>query len=234
MSNYCIKCGNQVSAEENFCRQCGNAIAVQHKANEQNEQVEQPKTPKISEKSKQPNSAAVTTYEFVTQKPTFRLMSSQINTKITVNNDLLNVSAKCRSQLLNEKGLSGRVRVSDITSVLYKQYAVISWLDMFCFTLPLIFFLIGEVYGLAYAVIVGCTWWRALIPSIEIRTRDNRKINILFSPEDDRKNVINLVSKITGKNVDKNSEIIIPFSKEPFIAAFIALLASVIIAFILI
>lgn len=212
MSKYCAKCRNQISEEEKFCKQCGNAIAEQSGQNEQF------------------NNVLVNRYEFITKKPTFRFMSAKITTTTSVMNNILSTSEKCKAKILSKKRLNGQINISDITSVTYKQYAVISLLDVFLFALSLILFFVGEMYCLACAVIVGLIWWRALVPAVEIKTKDNKKLSILFSPTDDGKKMLKLISRITGRNIDENSEIKIPFSKEPIIAAVIALAVSFILA----
>ena len=212
MSKYCTKCGNQISEEEKFCKQCGNAVAEQSGQNEQF------------------NNVLVNRYEFITKKPTFRFMSAKITTTTSVTNNILNTSAICKAKILSKKKLNGQINISDITSVTYKQYAVISLLDVFVLALSIILFFMGEMYCLACALVAGGIWWRALVPSVEIKTKDNRKLNILFYPKDDGKKMLKLISRITGRNIDENSEIKIPFSKEPIIAAVIALAVSFILA----
>ncbi len=214
MAKYCTHCRSQISPEEKFCKHCGKAI------------YESTETSSIKES---PNSdVADNTYEFFVDKATFRFMSTTINTTVTVKNNILSTSMKCKSRMLSKKTLIGQMNVSDISSVKYNQYATIAIFDMFLFGALLLAVAVDASYFIAYALLSGVVLWRTLIPSLEIVTKDNRKLNILFSPQDSKKEMYKLVSQITGKEIDENSDLKIPFSKKPFVAVLVFAIVGVI------
>lgn len=219
MSKYCTSCGNEILSEEKFCKHCGNKFC------------EEPEMTKISEFDKESsNSEAENTYEFIVDKLTFRFMSTKINTTVTVKNNILSTHTKCKSKMLSKKYLNKQIKISDISSVEYKQYATVALLDVFVFVVALFAAVIEPSYLIAYALIAGALLWRTLVPSLEIKTKDNGRLNILFSPQDNGKTMLKLISQISGKEVDENSEIKIPFSKKPFVVT----LVYAIVAFVLV
>ena len=220
MAKYCTHCGNQISQEEKFCKHCGKAIYELTESN--------------NIKDSQNIDVEDNTYEFFVDKATFRFMSTTINTTVTVKNNILSTSMKCKSRMLSKKNLNGQMNVSDIRSVKYNQYASIAILDMFLFGALLLAVAVDASYLIVYALMSGAVLWRTLIPSLEIELKDNRKFNILFSPQDSKKEIYKLVSQITGKEIDENSDLKIPFSKKPFVAvlvfAIVGFIVSVIFA----
>lgn len=216
MANYCTHCGNQISSEEKFCKHCGNAIYESTETN--------------SIKESHNSNVTDNTYEFCVDKATFRFMSTTINTTVTVENNILSTSMKCKSRILSKKTLVGQVNVSDISSVKYNQYATIAVYDMVLFGVLFLVVALDASYLIGYALLSGVLLWRTLIPSLEIATKDNRKFNILFSPQDNKKEMHKLVSRITGKEINENSDLEIPFSKKPFAAVLIFLIVGFVIA----
>ncbi len=215
MAKYCTQCGNQMSPEENVCKNCGKAIY---------------ESTEINNIKESQNSEVADTYEFFVDKDTFRYMSTTINTTVTIKNNILITSMKCKSRILSKKNLVGQVNVSDINSVKYNQYATIAILDMFLFGVLLLAVAVDASYLIGYALASGFILWRTLIPSLEITTKDNQKYNILFSPQDNKKEMYKLVSQITGKEINENSDLKIPFSKKPFGAVLIFLIVGFVIA----
>ena len=215
MANYCTKCGNQIASGERFCKYCGNQIHEDEMVTAK-EQLNVP----IEEN----------TYRFFVDKATFRFMSTVINTVVTVRNNTLSISMKCKSRMLSKKNLIGQINISEISSVKYNQYATIALLDMFLFGALLLAVAADASYLIACALLSGVVLWRTLIPSLEIETKDKRKYNILFSPQDNKKEMFKLVSQITGKEIDENSEIKILFSKKPFVAALIFAVVGFVLA----
>lgn len=219
MSKFCTSCGNQVSLEEKFCKQCGNKIC------------EEKEITKSSEFDKKLNcNTSENTYKFTVDKMTFRFMSTKIATTATVKNNILSTYMKCNSKILNKKNLNGQINISDISSAEYKQYATLALLDIFLFVVVLFVTAIDPSYFIPYALVSGVLLWRTLVPSLEIKTKDNRKLNILFSPQDNGKIMLKLISQITGEEVDENSEIKIPFSKKPFVAVLVYAIVAFILA----
>lgn len=216
MSSYCTHCGSQISSEEKFCRYCGSAI---HKAIKTNNRV----------KSPNPNGTE-NVYKFFVDKATFRFMSTTIKTSVTVKNNILSTSMKCKSRMLNKKTLIGQVNISNIRSAKFSQHATIALLDLFLFGILLLAFAIDASNLLTCAILSGVILWRTLIPSLEIKTKDRRKFNILFSPQDNKKEMFKLVAQITGKEIDEDSDIKIPFSKKPFVAVLVFALIGFIVA----
>lgn len=216
MPKYCTHCGNHISSEEKFCKHCGKAIYESTEIN--------------NIKESQNSDVTDNTYEFCVDKATFRFMSTTINTTVTLKNNILSTSFKCRSRILSKKTLIGQVNVSDISSVKYNQYATIAIFDMFLFGVLLLAVAVDASYLIAYALLSGVILWRTLIPSLEIATKDNRKLNILFSPQDNKKEMYKLVTQITGKEINENSDLKIPFSKKPFAAVLIFAIVGFVLA----
>lgn len=216
MDKYCTHCGNQISPEEKFCKHCGKAI------------YESTETNNIKESEN--SDVTDNTYEFFVDKATLRFMSTTINTTVTVKNNVLSTSVKCKSRILSKKTLIGQVNVSDISSVKYNQYATIAVYDMVLFGSLLLAVAVDASDLIAYALLSGLVMWRTLIPSLEIAAKDNRKINILFSPQDNKKEMYKLVSQITGKEINENSDLKIPFSKKPFVTVLIYVIVGFIMA----
>lgn len=216
MAKYCTHCGSQISPEEKFCKHCGKAIYESTEAN--------------NIKESQNSDVTENTYEFFVDKATFRFMSTTIKTTVTVKNNILSTSMKCKSRMLSKKTLIGQMNVSDISSVKYNQYATIAVFDMFLFAALLLVVAADASYLIVYALLAGAVLWRTLIPSLEIVTKDNRKFNILFSPQDNKKEMYKLVSQITGKEIDENSDLKIPFSKKPFVAVLIFAIIGFVVA----
>ena len=226
MAKYCDNCGNPLSPEEKFCKQCGQAVL------ESDEAAAQPQKPEASANTAAPQkpAAAVSTYEFDARKATFKATSTPIHTTVTVQNGVLRASTECKSKILNRKSLNAQVRISDISSVKYSQFASIAVYDVFLFCILLIATLLKSDLFLAYALLSGVLLWRTLIPSLEITTNDRKKYNIPFSPRDSKKEMLTLVSQLTGKNVDPNAELKIPFSAKPFIAIVIFLVLGFVLS----
>ena len=139
MAKYCTHCGNQVLPEEKFCKQCGKAIFESTETNSIN---------KVQNSDVTDN-----TYEFCVDKATFRFMSTTINTTVTVKNNILSTSMKCKSRILSKKTLIGQVNISDISSVKYNQYATIAVLDMFIFGVLLFAVVADASYLIGYALL---------------------------------------------------------------------------------
>lgn len=204
MAKYCTQCGEKISSEDKFCKHCGKAI------------YESTDTNNIKES--QNSDVRDSTYEFFVDKATFRFRSTTINTTVTVKNNVLSTSMKCKSRMLSKKKLIGQVNVSDISSVKYNQYATIALFDMSLFGVLLLVAVFDASYFIVDTLASGFILWRTLVPSLQIETKDNRKLNILFSPQKSKKDMFKLVSQLTGKEIDENSELKIPFSKKPFLA----------------
>lgn len=216
MAKYCRYCGNQVSPEEKFCKNCGKAIE---------------ESPEASNVKQVPAAnAADAAYEFYVDKATFKYMSTPIHTTVTLQNNILSTSMTCKSKMLSTKALNAQVNLSDIYSVKYTKYASVALFDLFLFGILLVAAIAAASYLLWYALLAGVILWRTLIPSLEITTKDKQKINILFSPIDSKKEMFKLVAQLTGKETDANSELKIPFSKKPFIAALVFLIVGFVLA----
>ena len=209
MDKYCRNCGNQVSPEEKFCKQCGAAICEATQSAAEN-------APKA-----QKSDTAEHLYEFFASKATFKFKSTPIHTIVSVDNNRLTTSVECKSRMLSKKKLNGQVNISDIGSVRYNQYAAIALFDLFLFGVLLFVVAMDASYFIAYALLSGVILWRTLVPSLEIRTKDNRRLNILFSPRDNKTEMEQLVSQITGKEADAQAKLKIPFSAKPFLAILI-------------
>ena len=217
MAKYCNNCGNPLSPEEKFCKQCGQAVP------ESDEAVSTaPKAPK--------SGAAAHTYEFDARKATFKATSTPIHATVTVQNGILSTSVDCKSKFLNKKSLNGQVKVSDIGSAKCTQFASIAVYDVFLFCILLIATLLKSDLFLAYALLSGVLLWRTLLPSLEITTKDKRKLYIPFSPRESRKEMCALISQLTGKEADPNAELKIPFSAKPFVAIVIFLILGFLVS----
>lgn len=216
MPKSCTHCGNHISSEEKYCKHCGKAIYESTETNDIN--------------GSQNSDVTDSTYEFCVDKATFRYMSTTIKTAVTLKNNILSTSVNCKSRILSKNKLTGQVNVSDISSVKYNQYATIAIFDMFLFGLLLLAVAVEASYLVAYALVSGVILWRTLIPSLEITTKDNRKLDILFSPQDNKKEMYKLVTQITGKEINENSDLKIPFSKKPFVAVLIFAIVGFVLA----
>lgn len=209
----------KILSEENFCKHCGTKFSRKSGITE------------ISDfDNVSNNNISESTYQFIVDKLTFRFMSTKINTTVTVKNNILSTYAKCKSRMLSKKYLNKQINVSDIISFEYKPYATIALLDMFIFAVGLLAAVLEPSYIIAYAIMEACLLWRTLVPSLEIKTKDGGHLNILFSPVDNGKIMLKLISEITNKEIDENSEIKIPFSKKPFVAALIYIIVAFILA----
>lgn len=215
MAKYCIHCGNPVSPEEKFCKQCGTAVY----------------TPAETNAAQEPQKTDITarTYEFSANKATFKFTSTPIHTTVTLKDNILHTSTECKSRMLCPENLNGQVNVSDICSVKYNRYASIAVFDLFLFGILFFVIAIDASYFIPYSLISGFILWRTLVPSLEITTKDHKKINILFSPRNDKAQMLRFVSDLTGKEFDANSDFKIPFSKKPFVVILIYLVVGFIL-----
>lgn len=216
MAKYCANCGKQIIQNDKYCKYCGTVVQGEIKKDTDTCEMQNFQT---EEKL----------YEFFVEKATFRFMSTKIYTSVTIKNNILSTAMRCKSNILSKKKLNGQINISDISSIGYKQYATVAWYDMFLFALTIFLMALDITYAVPYAFLAGVFLWRTLVPTLEIKTKDKRCLNILFSPRENTKDMLNLVSEITGKEVDETSDIHIPFSKKPFVAGLIAAIIGFII-----
>ena len=215
MAKYCIHCGKPISPEEKFCKECGAAVCTPAETG--------------STRESQHTDGADHTYQFTANKATFKFTSTPIHTTVTLKNNSLRTCMECKSRMLRRENLNRQVNVSEICSVKYSKYATIAVFDLFLFGILFFVMVMDASYFIPYSLISGVILWRTLIPSLEITTKDHKKVNILFSPKNDKTQMLRFVSELTGKEIPENADLKIPFSTQPFVTVLIYLVVGFIL-----